>query len=128
MDQLAAVGGFVAIVAVAIVVVLIVIGVIVTNAETADMRRRIKYRCEDGRTDYSFEFATLTDGTWRVYILVGPPYGSRDTSLHATHRLIDNRRYYICWTDPLRSEQQARQVAKLWAEKTQQYIRTGNRF
>ena len=92
------------------------------------MRRRIKYRCEDGRTDYVFEFASLTDGTWRVYILDGPRYRSRDTGLHATHRLTDNGRYYVCWTHPLRSEQEARQVAKLWAEKTQEYIRTGIRF
>lgn len=92
------------------------------------MRRRIKYRCEDGHTDYFFEFVSLSDGTWRVYILGGPRYGSRDASLHATHRLMDNGHYYICWTDSLRSEQEARQVAKLWAEKTQEYIRTGNRF
>jgi len=90
--------------------------------------RRIKYRCEDGRTDYEFCFTPLEDSTWRVYILNQPGYGGRNDSLHATHRLIDDRGHYICWTDSLLTEEAARSVAKLWSECTQNYILTGERF
>jgi hypothetical protein len=108
----------------------LLVAIAVSNAkQEVTMHRQIKYRTRDGRADYSFEFAQLGDGTWRPYILGGPAYGTRDTSLHATHRLRDGGgRYYICWTHALRSEQEARQVAALWADKTQEYIRTGRRF
>ena len=53
-----------------------------------------------------------------------PSYRSLDTSLHTTHRLTDNGRYYVCWTQPLSSEADARKVAKLWADLTQEYIKT----
>lgn len=91
--------------------------------------QKLMYRTRDGCADYRFGFARLTDGTWRVYIMRRPNYGSRDTSLHATHRLRDiNGHYYVCWTNPLQSNAEALQVAALWADNTQEYIRTGRRF
>ncbi len=80
------------------------------------------YRTKDGRADYGFSFERQWDGSWRAYVVSQPSYGSRDTSASATHRLSDGGRHYICWTQPLRSETDARQVAALWADRTQRYI------
>jgi len=90
--------------------------------------RRIFYRTKDGLADYKFSFEQQRDGTWRVYIEDQPSYGIRDTGAHPTHRLSDGERKYICWTLPLPTEQAARQVAAMWADATQEYIRTGKRF
>jgi hypothetical protein len=86
------------------------------------------YRTKDGLQDYKFSFEEQSDGSWHAYILRQPEYGSRDSSQHATHRLRDGDRYYVCWTRELWSEEDARQVAALWADKTQRYIRYGERF
>jgi len=86
------------------------------------------YRTSDGSADYGFNFEKQSDGTWRAYIENQPSYRGRDTGAHSTHRLTDGARKYVCWTSPLRSLEEAKQVAGLWADKTQQYIRTGNSF
>jgi len=84
------------------------------------------YRSRDGRADYRFGFAQQSNGTWRVYILNQPDYGPHSASPYATHRLSDGSpHYYICWIGVLRSLEQAKHVAALWADRTQQYIRTG---
>jgi hypothetical protein len=88
----------------------------------------VYYRTKDGQADYGFSFEPRLFGGYRIYILSQPPYGDRDTSLHATHRLRDGSRYYVCWTGRLRSEDDARRVAALWAECTQDYIKHGRRF
>ena len=88
----------------------------------------IYYRTRDGRADYAFSFERQGNGTYRIYIEDQPSYGSRVSSLHATHRLFDRGRYYVCWAGVLRTEAQARQVAALWADSTQRYIRFGTRF
>ena len=85
----------------------------------------IYYRTKDGCADYGFSFERQYDGTWRAYIESMPSYGSRDTGSYATHRLPDGSRKYICWSAPLHSEAEARQVAALWSDKTQDYIRYG---
>lgn len=86
------------------------------------------YRTRDGRNDYRFEFVEQSNGTWRAYILEHPGYGGRSASSHATHRLSDSRGYYICWNRSLRSLEEAKQVAALWAECTQLYISGGVGF
>ena len=84
------------------------------------------YRSCDGQADYRFGFVQQRNGTWRVYILSQPDYGRHSASPYATHRLSDGGpHYFICWTGALRSLEQAKQVAALWADRTQQYIRTG---
>ncbi len=88
----------------------------------------IYYRTKDGRADYGFSIERQPDGSYRAYIVSHPSYGRRDTSLHVTHRLQDGSRYYVCWTNRLETEQQARQVAALWADATQEYIKHGRRF
>src|SRR5262249_11411635 len=84
------------------------------------------YRTQNGMADYKFSFEKQLDGNWRVYILAQPSYGAWPTDAQATHRLVDKRgRFYICWTDPLRTEFDAQRVAALWADATQVYIKTG---
>jgi hypothetical protein len=88
----------------------------------------IYYRTKDGLADYGFLIERQADGFYRAYIVSQPSYGSRDANLHATHRLPDGSRYYVCWTGRLKTEQQARQVAALWADATQKYIKHGRTF
>jgi hypothetical protein len=88
----------------------------------------IYYRTKDGRADYGFIFKQLSGGCYRIYIASQPSYGIWPSGIHATHRLTDGQRYYICWSGMIATEAQARAVAALWAEKTQAYIRTGQSF
>lgn len=90
--------------------------------------KRAKYRTKDGRADYGFSIEQLPDSTWRAYIESQPSYGERDRGGHPTHRLSDGTRMYVCWTQPLKTEEDARTIAALWADATQEYIRTGKRF
>ncbi len=89
---------------------------------------RIYYRTKDGRADYGFELCTLSDGTERAYITSQPSYQGRDDSFHPTHRLSDSKGRYVCWNTPVRSREGMKQIASLWADCTQDYIRTGKRF
>lgn len=88
----------------------------------------IRYRTRNGRTDYGFRIVRVADGAYRVYIVEQPSYGSRDTSSHATHRLRDEHGDYVCWTSRLETREQARQVAALWADSTEEYILHGRSF
>ena len=86
------------------------------------------YRTKDGQADYRFSIEQQTDGTYRSFILAQPPYGSRATGPHETHRLTDGGRRYVCWDRPLRSENEAQSVVARWADATQEYIKSGRRF
>lgn len=88
----------------------------------------IYYRTKDGRADYKFSIEQHPSDGYRVFIDGQPSYGFRDSSAHATHRLSDGSRKYVCWTQPIRSETDARKVAAAWADATQEYIKTGRRF
>jgi len=91
-------------------------------------KHRTYYRTSDGAADYHFSVEEQSDGTWRVYIMDQPSYRGRATDAHSTHRLSDGGRKYICWTRSLSTLAEAKQVASLWADKTQDYIRTGSGF
>ena len=86
------------------------------------------YRTSDGLADYKFIFEDQPDGTWRAYIQDQPPYLSRPTDSHSTHRLSDGNRKYVCWSTPLDSLEKAKKVAARWADETQKYISTGSGF
>lgn len=86
------------------------------------------YRTKDGLTDYQFSFEQQPDGNWRAYILTNVDYRGHADGCHETHRLRDGSRPYVCWTNPLTTESEARAVAAIWADKTQRYIRFGERF
>lgn len=91
-------------------------------------KHRLYYRTKDGRADYIFSFEKQYNGTWRVYIVGQPSYQGRSTDDHSTHRISSGGRNYICWTSSINSLDDAKKVAAAWADKTQEYIRTGNRF
>ena len=91
-------------------------------------RHRAYYRTRDGVADYLFIFEEQRDGTWRAYIEQQPSYRGRASDAHSTHRLSDGSRKYVCWTESLQSLEEAKRIAALWADKTQEYIRTGTRF
>lgn len=87
------------------------------------------YRCKDGSgTEYEFRFKEVSSSNWRIYIENQPSYGSRAEGMHETHRLRDGSRWYVCWDSPIPTAQSAKSVAALWADKTQDYIRSGRRF
>lgn len=86
------------------------------------------YRTKDGMADYQFSFEEQAGGTWRAFILRQPDYRDRPEDCHSTHRLRSGGRHYVCWTRPLRTEAEAREVARRWADKTQRYIRFGESF
>ena len=91
-------------------------------------RHKTYYRSNDGGADYEFSFEEQSNGSWRAYIVSQPPYEGRSTDAHSTHRLSAGGRQYVCWTQPLRTLAEAKQVAAAWADNTQKYIRTGKRF
>jgi len=86
---------------------------------------RAFYRTKDGQEDYEFSFERQSDGAWRIYIEDQPEYNGRPTDAHSTHRLSDGGRKYVCWTNTIRSLDEAKEVAAMWADATQKYIRTG---
>lgn len=57
----------------------------------------------NARNSFSYEYQ---GGQWRAYF-VGRP------SSYA-HVLQDGSRYYVCWSDPLRTKEQAKRVAREW--------------
>ena len=89
------------------------------------MSQQTYYRTQDGRADYGFSFEQQSNGSWRAYIASQPSYQGRATDAHSTHRLSDGGRQYVCWTKTLDSLAEAKQVARLWADTTQRYTRTG---
>lgn len=89
----------------------------------------IYYRTQDGKADYGFSIERQPAGGYRVYIVSQPSYGTRDSDAHSSHRYTagDGRRY-ICWEGTLKTKQDASNVAALWADNTQRYIRSGRTF
>lgn len=83
------------------------------------------YKTEDGSEEFHFYFEERADGEWRAYILKQPPYGSCPQDLSSTHRQYDHKGKYIDWSYPFESLEEARQIASLWAEYTQEYITKG---
>ncbi len=77
---------------------------------------------------YEFSFEKQADGSYRAHIVSQPSYGNRDASMHATHRLSDRSRYYICWSTPINSLESAKQIAATWATISDRYIITGQPF
>jgi|SRR6185369_2180637 len=99
-----------------------------TSSYQRGNRRQFYYRTRDGCADYGFLLERQLNGTSRIYITSQPSYGVRASGAHETHRLMAGGRYYICWTGAIRDETEAMAVAARWADATQEYIRTGQRF
>ncbi len=94
------------------------------------MNQQLYYRSMYRQLDYKFSFESRGDGSWRIYIQSQPGYGARESGFHATHRLRDESdgRLYVCWTNPIKTLEDGKSVAKLWADKTEKYILFGERF
>jgi len=91
-------------------------------------KHQVYYRTYDETTNFRFSFEEQRNRTWRVYVLQQPSYQSRAAGNHAIHMLSDGYRKYICWDSPMQTFNEATRVAALWAEKTNEYIRTGQSF
>jgi hypothetical protein len=89
---------------------------------------RASYRTKDGTQDYAFRFQQAADGTLRVYIQQQPGYNGRQEDSHSTHRLQDSEGRYICWSVPITTYDDAKQIAARWAEATEKYRNKGKRF
>ena len=92
-----------------------------------NLDERLYYRAEDGVTDIYFYFRNCGTNGWRAYILSDLDYGTRDSSAAVSHRLYDGELglQYVCWSTPIPTKDQCKAVAKLWSEKTLDYIRKG---
>lgn len=75
---------------------------------------------------YRFKICKVNN-EYRAYIEQSPSYRGRATDGHSTHRHYDGR-YYVCWSQPVRSYDNMVTIAKQWADCTQRYIETGTRF
>lgn len=83
------------------------------------------YKTEDGEDEYHFRFEERVDGEWRAYILKQPPYGSCPQDLSSTYRQYDHKGKYIDWSYTFESLEEAKQIAALWVEYTQECINKG---
>lgn len=92
-------------------------------------KRKLTYRTRNGLFYITFSFEQIPVG-WRIYIESPPPYDSygRDGGAHASHRLNDGSRSYVCWSQPLDTFAQAKSVARAWAEATSDYLLHGVSF
>lgn len=91
--------------------------------------RRLKYVAEYRPLPLRFQFEYVSNaGKWKAYIDGDIDYRGRDTSFHATHRLGDGNRKYICWDRPVTSLNDMIEISKMWADATAKYIDTGTRF
>lgn len=86
------------------------------------------YYSLNGTAAFRFKFEVQPRGGIRIYVLEQPQYRGRSEESIPTHRIFDNGRTFICF-DPLPlTAEDARKVARAWAELTLRYIRTGERF
>jgi hypothetical protein len=85
----------------------------------------VLYRTRDGAADYAFCFEAIQDRGWRIHIESQPSYQDRPTDPANTQRACENDRYYIDWPRPIESLSDAKIVAAIWADKTQDYIKRG---
>ena len=87
-----------------------------------------QYRTLDGEQDYVFNFRQMPDATFRVYIVGQPPYDGRATDPHSTHRHQDSDGFFICWSEPITTYEDAKEIARCFAEATEKYRKFGTRF
>ena len=88
---------------------------------------RFSYKASNGRSRFTFDLCRLRSG-WRIYIRRQPSYGRRPATAHISHRLTDDHGRFVCWRGALKTKAEAEAVARLWAEKTVEYIATGTTF
>lgn len=92
------------------------------------MAYKATYRTKSGRYYFRFSYERQSDGEVRIYIVDQPSYRGRATGGHPTHRFDVDSRPYICFVPPPTNLDDAIKVSKAWAERTDRYIETGERF
>jgi len=85
------------------------------------------YRLKDGSGDYRFRVQETVPGSFRVYILQQPRRGA-ESHAYTPHILSDSSGPYICWTVPISSYEDAKEIAARWAEAVEEYRKTGRSF
>src|SRR5207248_122932 len=94
-----------------------------------ELKEIVTYITSNGNCyEFSYEVHRLENGRMRINILDMPSYGSRDTSLHKTQRAFNGIFHFVDLVSPLHSLEDAKKVAAFWAERTDQYIKTGRPF
>lgn len=78
-------------------------------------------------TEFRFGFE-FNDGNYEIQILNQPSYGDRADDLHSTHRLTTCDGFKVCWTGPTPTLAEAKRIAGLWADHTENYILNGEPF
>lgn len=74
---------------------------------------------------YRFSICKIASN-YRVYLEKIPDYKGRNRNLQIVHCYMDiQNRPYLCWTEPIRSVEDAKKIARVWADRTQMYICTG---
>ena len=87
------------------------------------MEKPVFYTVSFNGLKYEFQFRYKeTDGIYKAYIVNQPSYGDRSTSLNDTHRLTEGSSFYVCWSEPIRSEEDMNAVVALWCRATVMYI------
>jgi hypothetical protein len=75
---------------------------------------------------YGFAFVQFPDRRCRAYIQNAPSYGSRPSSLLATHRRTDSRgRQYVCFEPEPMTHKQLLNVVSAWMDATDKYRSSG---
>ena len=88
--------------------------------------RNTRYTTLDRRHTFVFDFVYVEAiRSWRIYITQQPSYRGRPQGAHQSHRLNDGRGPFICWDCPIGTLDEAKGVARVWADATQIYIETG---
>lgn len=84
------------------------------------------YTTLDRQATFCFDFVQTAGGDWHIYIVQQPPYNGRPEGATQSHRLTDARGRYICWVPGPRTLDQAKGVARAWADATYEYIQSGS--
>ena len=82
----------------------------------------LRYKGRDFRFVFRFVYTPATG--WRAYIVESPSYEGRSEGI-ATHRLVSDRQYYICWSTRVDSRDDMQAIADIWARATVMYIVDG---
>ena len=86
------------------------------------------YYSLDGTAAFRFRFEVQPRGGIRIHILEQPGYCGHSEESIPTHRIFENGHTFICFDPPPATTEDARRIARAWAELTLRYIRTGERF
>lgn len=82
-------------------------------------------RCGLQAQQYQFSICRISS-YYRIYLEKIPDYRGQNRDLRIVHCYMDiQKRPYICWTEPIRSVEDAKKIARAWADRTQNYICTG---